>query len=265
MENDEYADTLFKAYLSDIAERYEDMASEMKMAVKLAHSKNILLSPSARNSFSVAFKNLVSARRSSWRILCSEKQKQAAKGMQNNQHVEEKIQTVEKELLNFCNDVLDMINSYILTQDITKNSGYNVEYSIFFLKMKGDYFRYKAEVLKGEESETIGKLAHDAYKEATEQAAPLPTTNPIKLGLALNYSVFYYEILNDPKEACVIARTAFDNAIENLEGLSETHYRDSTLIMQLLRDNLTLWNSREDNSRITEDEREASIEEEEKC
>ncbi|KAK6089885.1 hypothetical protein P3W45_001088 [Vairimorpha bombi] len=263
MENDEYNETLFKAYLSDIAERYDDMASEMKMAVKLAHEKNIILNPSARNSFSVAYKNLVSARRSSWRILCSEKQKQAAKGMHNMDHVEEKVQIVESELLKYCDDVLDMIDNHILVPEISKQSGYNVEYSIFFLKMKGDYYRYKAEVLKGEDSDFIGKKAHEAYQEASEQADPLPTTNPIKLGLALNYSVFYYEILNDPKEACAIARTAFNNAIENLEGLSENHYRDSTLIMQLLRDNLTLWNSREDNPRISDEDRQEITEEEE--
>ncbi|WUR04792.1 14-3-3 domain-containing protein [Vairimorpha necatrix] len=263
MENDEYTDTLFRAYLSDIAERYEDMASEMKLAVKLAHEKNIILTPSARNSFSVAFKNLVSTRRSSWRILCSEKQKQSTKGMQNLEHVEEKVKIVEGELLRYCDEVLDMIDNHILIQDINNNPSYNVEYSIFFLKMKGDYFRYKAEVLKGEESKLVAKLAHDAYSEASEQASPLPTTNPIKLGLALNYSVFYYEILNDPKEACAIARSAFNNAIENLEGLSENHYRDSTLIMQLLRDNLTLWNSREDNPNINDEDREMNPEEEE--
>ncbi|MCL4151686.1 UNVERIFIED_CONTAM: hypothetical protein GTU68_064854 [Idotea baltica] len=59
----------------------------------------------------------------------------------------------------------------------------------------------------------------------------LPPTHPIRLGLALNFSVFYYEI------------AAFDDAIAELDTLSEDSYKDSTLIMQLLRDNLTLWTS----------------------
>lgn len=63
------------------------------------------------------------------------------------------------------------------------------------------------------------------------------------MGLALNFSVFYYEILNSPDRACHLAKQAFDDAIAELDSLSEESYRDSTLIMQLLRDNLTLWTS----------------------
>lgn len=71
----------------------------------------------------------------------------------------------------------------------------------------------------------------------------MKTTHPIRLGLALNYSVFYYEILNSPDHACKLAKAAFDNAIADLDGLEEDEYRDSATIMQLLRDNLTLWTS----------------------
>jgi len=62
-------------------------------------------------------------------------------------------------------------------------------------------------------------------------------------GLALNFSVFYYEILNSPDRACRLAKQAFDDAISELDSLNEDSYKDSTLIMQLLRDNLTLWTS----------------------
>ena len=71
----------------------------------------------------------------------------------------------------------------------------------------------------------------------------LAVTHPIRLGLALNYSVFMYEVLNDPDEACKMARTAFEDAIAELDNVAEDSYKDSTLIMQLLRDNLTLWTS----------------------
>merc|ERR1711944_397691 len=84
----------------------------------------------------------------------------------------------------------------------------------------------------------------DAYKKAMEIAeSGLLVTHPIRLGLALNFSVFYYEVLNMPEEACCMARKAFEDAIAELDNVSEDSYKDSTLIMQLLRDNLTLWTS----------------------
>ena len=73
----------------------------------------------------------------------------------------------------------------------------------------------------------------------------LKPTHPIRLGLALNFSVFYYEISSDHKKACELAKTAFDEAIAQLDTLNEDSYKDSTLIMQLLRDNLTLWTTDE--------------------
>lgn len=84
----------------------------------------------------------------------------------------------------------------------------------------------------------------DFLQAATDVAqTELTPTHPIRLGLALNFSVFYYEILNSPDRACHLAKQAFDDAIAELDSLSEESYRDSTLIMQLLRDNLTLWTS----------------------
>ncbi|KAL6121660.1 hypothetical protein NUSPORA_01397 [Nucleospora cyclopteri] len=110
--------------------------------------------------------------------------------------------------------------------------------------MKGDYLRYKAEVLSGEEQKQMADKSFKCYTEAKENALNLKSTDPIRLGLFLNFSVFHYEILNDTEEACKLARDAFDTAISELDSLSEDYYKDSTLIMQLLRDNLTLWTSR---------------------
>uniref|UniRef100_A0A3B5MGU9 14-3-3 domain-containing protein n=1 Tax=Xiphophorus couchianus TaxID=32473 RepID=A0A3B5MGU9_9TELE len=90
----------------------------------------------------------------------------------------------------------------------------------------------------------IIKDSQKAYQQAFDiSKAEMQPTHPIRLGLALNFSVFFYEILNSPEEACKLAKQAFDDAIAELDTLSEESYKDSTLIMQLLRDNLTLWTS----------------------
>ncbi|XP_037534374.1 14-3-3 protein epsilon-like [Nematolebias whitei] len=109
---------------------------------------------------------------------------------------------------------------------------------------KGDYHRYLAEFATGNHRKEAAENSLVAYKTATDLAmSELPPTHPIRLGLALNFSVFYYEILNSPDRACRLAKAAFDDAIAELDTLSEESYKDSTLIMQLLRDNLTLWTS----------------------
>ena len=112
--------------------------------------------------------------------------------------------------------------------------------------MKGDYHRYMAEYSTGDvkSDNSPAKQAEAAYTAAYEAATTgLAVTHPIRLGLALNFSVFHFEVLANPDEACNMARKAFEDAIAELDNVSEDSYKDSTLIMQLLRDNLTLWTS----------------------
>ena len=115
--------------------------------------------------------------------------------------------------------------------------------SLLFVSRKGDYYRYLTEITQGEERKDPAKKALDAYTAAKEAASNLSPTHPIGLGLALNFSVFYYEILDSPDEACRLAKAAFDGAVGELDKSAESQYKESTLILQLLRDNLTLWTS----------------------
>lgn len=150
---------------------------------------------------------------------------------------------MEQELRDICNDVLQLLDNHLI-----KNAT-NPESKVFYLKMKGDYYRYLAEVRGGKKDEKGGdddteKNAEGAYQDAFDIAkAQMQPTHPIRLGLALNFSVFFYEIRNSPDRACHLAKAAFDDAIAELDQLQEDSYKDSTLIMQLLRDNLTLWTS----------------------
>lgn len=221
-----------RAKLAEQAERYDDMAAAMKKVTELGAE----LSNEERNLLSVAYKNVVGARRSSWRVISSIEQK-----TENNERkqsmAKEYRQKVGKELKEICSDVLALLEKHL----IAKAS--NAESKVFYLKMKGDYYRYLAEVASDDKAEVVGG-SQKAYQNALDIArSQMPPTHPIRLGLALNFSVFYYEIANSPDQACQLAKQAFDEAIAELDTLNEDSYKDSTLIMQLLRDNLTLWTS----------------------
>merc|ERR1712031_40012 len=145
---------------------------------------------------------------------------------------------VEGELDKICNTILGLLDGNL----IPKAS--NGESKVFYQKMKADYYRYIAEFTDGDKKTTAANNAKLAYEEAQKVAEKdLAVTHPIRLGLALNFSVFQYEVLQQPDEACKMARTAFEDAIAELDNVAEDSYKDSTLIMQLLRDNLTLWTS----------------------
>jgi len=222
-----------RAKLAEQAERYDDMASSMKAVTETGAE----LSNEERNLLSVAYKNVVGARRSSWRVISSIEQK--TEGSERKQQMaKEYREKIEKELREICGDVLALLDKYL----IPKAS--NAESKVFYLKMKGDYYRYLAEVATGDDRTAVLEDSQKAYQEAFEIAkSKMQPTHPIRLGLALNFSVFYYEILNSPEKACQLAKQAFDDAIAELDTLNEDSYKDSTLIMQLLRDNLTLWTS----------------------
>ncbi|VDO97327.1 unnamed protein product [Heligmosomoides polygyrus] len=222
-----------RAKLAEQAERYDDMAQSMKKVTELGAE----LSNEERNLLSVAYKNVVGARRSSWRVISSIEQK--TEGSEKKQQMaKEYREKVEKELRDICQDVLNLLDKFLIPK-----AG-NPESKVFYLKMKGDYYRYLAEVASGEDRTVVDK-SQQSYQEAFDIAKDkMQPTHPIRLGLALNFSVFYYEILNAPdKASCQLAKQAFDDAIAELDTLNEDSYKDSTLIMQLLRDNLTLWTS----------------------
>lgn len=227
-----------KAKLAEQAERYDDMANAMKKVTELGGGEG--LSNEERNLLSVAYKNVVGARRSSWRVISSIEQKQDTTERKKAMAKEYR-EKVESELREICKDVLSLLEEHLIPK-----AG-QAESKVFYLKMKGDYYRYLAEVAGSGKSDSQPKeieKSQEAYQCAYDCAfTDMAPTHPIRLGLALNFSVYYYEIQNSPEKACELAKKAFDEAIAELDKLQEDSYKDSTLIMQLLRDNLTLWTS----------------------
>jgi len=239
------------ARLAEAAERYSDMALRMKDLVE-QKIKNIdagatdvnekTLDVEARNLFSVAYKNVIGAVRSSWRTITS-----GQFGDIDVKVTDSYKKAIETKMEGICTEVLSLLGGTQATKtgllSVWKGSQGNedAEARIFYMKMRGDYYRYLSEFNERQEYKSG---AEQSYKEAMNLAKnALAETHPTRLGLALNYSVCYYEILKKPEKACELAKEAFDAAIEKLDTLNDASYKDSTLIMQLLRDNLTLWTS----------------------
>jgi len=241
----EVNDLLNAARIAEAAERYKDMCEFLNKLVNLRSGKNEKLSVDERNLLSVAYKNVVGTKRQSWRMLTQG----------NFEELDKDTLTaytgiVEKELDAVCKEAIELLK---LTTKVVKaidkedSDTENIKEDIvFYLKMSGDYYRYLSEFNPtSDHSSTAEKF----YDEATNVANDhLPETHPTRLGLALNFSVCCYEILDKKDYACDIAKKAFDSAIEKLDTLNDNSYKDSTLIMQLLRDNLTLWTSEKDDA-----------------
>ncbi|POW11126.1 hypothetical protein PSTT_05523 [Puccinia striiformis] len=238
-------DSVYMAKLAEQAERYDEMVTYMKDVAKLDQELTI----EERNLLSVAYKNVIGARRASWRIVSSIEQKEEAKGNDSQiGQIKAYRDKIEAELGKICEDILEVLDSHLI------KSAESGESKVFYHKMKGDYHRYLAEFATGDKRTASSDASLEAYKAASSIATvELAPTHPIRLGLALT------SILNAPDKACQLAKQAFDDAIAELDTLSEESYKDSTLIMQLLRDNLTLWTS-DLNDSVPDDKEEKAAE-----
>ena len=126
------------------------------------------------------------------------------------------------------------------------------ESKAFFQKMIGDYYRYVAESATEATLEEVKQGALAGYEEADKLSKGLNACNPIRLGLALNFSVFHYEVMNDHKKACELGEQALSEALEKIDDVDEETFRDAKSIIELLKENLSLWKE-EDGENAVED------------
>ena len=225
---------IFMARVADQSERYEDMVQFLKEIVQ--DSKDDV-SADVRNLLSVGFKNLISAQRSAWKtVQAIEQNKKYAEYSSNCAEYKEKI---SKELEGNCNKIINIVKEHCLPK-----SG-DDEAKVFYLKMIGDYYRYTAETAIGDKLSEVTENAAKYYKQATDAAAALKPYNSNKLGLALNYSVFYYELKNDSAKACTIAEEALNGARDEIDNMDNDEARDALSIIELLKENLDLWKEEE--------------------
>merc|ERR1711865_971896 len=224
---------IFLARVAEQAERFEDMVDYLGAVLD---SKGGDVSADERNLISVAFKNLISSKRAACRTIAAIEQN--PKYSKFGDALSKYKTDIEAQLIGDCEKVIGIINDKVLAKTCEN------EAKAFFVKMIGDYFRYIAENAKDSKLEEVKNKALDAYKQAN--GLELPPCNPIKLGLALNFSVFYYEVMKNPKEAVELADKALQDALDKIDELEEDDFRDAKSIIELLKENLTLWKEEEE-------------------
>ena len=232
---------IFLARVAEQAERFEDMVDFLREVLEI---KGGSVNPDERNLLSVAFKNLISSKRAACRTISAIEQN--PKYAKFNDALTQYKQTIEMQLHADCQKIIDMIQEKVLNNGSCKE-----EAKAFFVKMVGDYYRYIAENAKDQTLEDVKAKAKAAYENAND--IELPACNPIKLGLALNFSVFNYEVLKDHGKACELADHALQSALDKIDELEEDDFRDAKSIIELLKENLTLWKEEEEGDNAIDD------------
>ncbi|KAG0503761.1 hypothetical protein HPP92_003833 [Vanilla planifolia] len=231
-------ENVLMAKMAEQAERFEEM---VEFTDKIVQSFPIgeELSIDERNLLTIAYKNVVGTRRNSWRIVSSTEQKEESLGAAERAALARDYRArIEDELSSACESILQLLETRLVPSATSDES------KVFYYKMKGDYYRYLAEFKVGDERKEAAENTFAAYEFAQDIATKvLAPSHPLRLGLALNFSVFHYEILNSPHRALEMAKQAYDEAIAQLDNPGKESYKDTTLMMQLLRDNLSLWTS----------------------
>lgn len=226
------------AKLAEQTGRPEDCVAYMEALVGTVPT----LSDEERNLVSAAFKNLISSPRNAWRVLSAGVLKEASSKSKHYRLIVEYKAKVEQEMRLICDRVMRLLDEKLIP-----GSEGSVQCNVFYWKMKGDYLRYLAEFLQSaatasESRDDVIARAAAAYETATELAKQLPHTNIVRLGLALNYSVFYYEIKGCPQVACRIANETYKQAMKEMHSQQPNfQHNDISVILQLFQDNLGLW------------------------
>ena len=238
---DRYEKQVYLAMLAEQCSRFEDM---MEFLEEMVMSKKEDLSSDERNLISIAYKNTISLRRQAIRTLAAYENKEKKKEESAYlAYIVEYKKKIETELENLCLKIIKNIDSFLLPK-----SG-DSEAKVFYHKMKADYYRYIAENVDGTKKKTYSDSSMNSYQEAMDSSKELSITNPIRLGLALNFSVFYYEVFEDKDTACKIAKETLDAARKELNGIDEDddEHKDAYSIVNLLQENLNMWTMENEN------------------
>jgi lipopolysaccharide biosynthesis regulator YciM len=226
---------IYLSKLYEKAERYPDMLKAIRKMIEL----NPKLKKEECDILSTGYKNMITDKRNSWRILNSmerrEKKNKKSKIIKNILEIKSHI---EKEIREVCTELQILLDKYLIP------NVEEYENEVYLYKLKADYYRYICEFAKEKEYEDNLKNSENFYEKAYNISIKnLPVNNCTRVGLALNYAIFLYEVKGDKKVAFDIAKKTFDESMKFVDDLEKPKCRDTLLIIQLLKENLIFWSS----------------------
>ena len=225
---------IFLSKLYTKAELYKEVINFIKEFIKL----NPKLEKEECDIISTGFKNMISEKRSSWFTLQSMERKEKKKKKNTLKEIKEIKNHIENEIRETCKELQDLVDKELLPKNEEN------EVLVFLYKLKADYFRYICEFAEGNELLDNLIKAEEFYKKAYEIAdKKLPIINCNRVSVALNYAIFLYETKKDKKNGFDIAQNTFKESMKFIEDLEKPKYRDTLLIIQLLKENIIFWNS----------------------
>lgn len=228
-------DYVYLAKLYEKAEKADESIEFIKKFIEL----NPVLTRDDRSTLCSGYKFKYTTLRNSWRILFNMLKKETSKKEKGDvTYIVETMKKVEDEMREVILDIHDLIDTHLLPHAVKNES------KVYYLKLKGDYYRYLSEFAQEDELEEALGNADLAYNDAYEIAENnLQISNAVRLGLALNFSIFYYEQRNLKEDACLIAKNAFEEAMKSIGEIEKNKSKEAITIVQILKENLLLWSN----------------------
>ena len=233
--DEKYEKNVYLSMLCEQCNQYDDMKFYLEDIIK---NKKEDLNLDECNLISFAYKNIISYHRNALKTLQIYESKENIK--ENSiylSYIIEYKKRIEKELVDICSTIISNIDHYLIPK------AREIETRVFYNKLKADYFRYIAENVDKNDGKPFLEKSLKSYKDATEISKKLPITNQLRLGLALNFSIFYYEIMNDSKTACSITKETIEIASKAMGNTDEEdeEFKDAFRIIDTMNENLQMW------------------------